>query len=382
MSRSIVSYRHARPGQRLPTAGSPRRRKLLVAFLAAAAGAVALGVLLLPSPQQRPPSDQSITSRAVPSSSAPSPSQRLPQEPPFPVGITTVVLTDGTRVLPTVVRYPAAINGTGATPLRRRGPWPLIVFSEGYAIDPQAYSDLLGSWASAGFVVAEPVYPYTAPGSSEGLDEADIVNHPADLRAVIAGLLSLTSASSGNPLLAGLVTSGRVGVAGQSDGGDVTDAVAGGSCCFDPHVAAAVILSGAELESLGGTFRVPATTPLLVVQGDKDTINPPACSQEIYDSAAGSRYYLDLVGAGHHGPYLDQGALAQYSPAEPGNDADYRALVSRVTVAFWRSYLGRHPTRGLASITAAAAGVPAGLDQLVAGPPVPIIGECPGAPAP
>jgi fermentation-respiration switch protein FrsA (DUF1100 family) len=43
--------------------------------------------------------------------------------------------------------------------------------------------------------------------------------------------------------------------------------------------------------------------PLLVMQGDSDTINPPDLSQAVYDRAQGPRYLVTLVGGGHLPPF-------------------------------------------------------------------------------
>jgi predicted dienelactone hydrolase len=163
------------------------------------------------------------------------------------------------------------------------------------------YSYLLQSLASAGFVVAAPTYPYT--DRSGPLNENDIVNHPADLRYVI-GVLLASGSSPGSPL-SRLIDANEVGVLGQSDGAVVTLAVAADSCCRDRRVKAAAILSGAELTSFGGSYFTTASPPLLVTQGSADTINPPACSAQLYDDAPQPKYYLDLLGAGHIAPYLD-----------------------------------------------------------------------------
>ena len=289
---------------------------------------------------------------------------------PFPVGSTTVAVDDVGRQFTAQVFYPSTRSGAGATPLRQGGPWPLVVFSPGFDIVPAEYTALVEHWAQAGFVVAVADYPFTAPGPA-GVNEADIVYHPADLRAVISDMLS----QSANPrsLLAGTVNPARIGVAGHSDGGDVTDAVVANTCCRDPRIKAAAVLSGAELTSFGGTYGAPGV-PLLVVQGDADQINPPACSEQIYDGAGLPRYYLDLHGAGHRAPYLDTGPY--YASAAP--PAVYQAAVDRATLLFWESYLAGDSS----ALSAFTAGGGLGPDaSFTAGAPVALSGSCPGAPA-
>jgi predicted dienelactone hydrolase len=251
-------------------------------------------------------------------------------EEPSGFAISNARSASGTLVrrLPTVVRYPAAgpPNGRdnpGAPPARGDRTFPLVVFSQGYDMPPQAYSWLLRAWASAGFVVAAPTYPYTNPTAPGGPNEYDTLNHPADLRFVIRTLRK-RAVSAGGPLTHE-INADKVAVVGQSDGADVSLAVAAASCCRDRAVDAAVILSGAELQAFGGRYYTAGSVPLLAVQGSADSINPPGCSVELYDQAPRPKYYLELVGAEHLHPYVD-----------PGRD---RTVVAKAVTDFLRRYL-------------------------------------------
>src|ERR1035437_3378406 len=141
----------------------------------------------------------------------------LPPEPPFAVGTLSLTLSE-----------PGAPDQAGDVPEKSSGPYPLVVFSEGYGFDPGTYAPLLDAWAMAGYVVVDPVYPFTAPTSPGGLVRSDIVNHPADLRFVITSMLGDSAAAGGT--LAGMIDSSEVGIIGHSDGGDVSLAVANNSC--------------------------------------------------------------------------------------------------------------------------------------------------------
>jgi hypothetical protein len=62
-------------------------------------------------------------------------------------------------------------------------------------------------------------------------------------------------------------------------------------------------------------------TPALFVQGSADPINPPAASLQLYQAdATGTRYYLDVLRAGHLTPYE--------------GDRTQEQLVARVTTEF------------------------------------------------
>ncbi len=219
------------------------------------------------------------------------------------------------RLLSSTIRYPAVgasltSEQPGARAAVTAGPFPLIVFSQGYDTPVAAYAGLLDAWTRAGYVVAAPTYPDTDPTAPGGVDESDIVNHPRDLRFVISALMS-QARRPGGPLTH-LVNGQQIAVAGQSDGGDVSLAVAANGCCRDSAVKAAVILSGAELPSFGGNYYSSGSPPLLVVQGDSDTINLPGCSAALYDQAPAPKYYVDLLGAPHLPPYVDPGRVRNY----------------------------------------------------------------------
>jgi pimeloyl-ACP methyl ester carboxylesterase len=303
--------------------------------------------------------------------------------PPFRVGSITLDLeepsdpsisdartsSDFIRRLPTVVRYPAAgpPNGQdnpGAPPASNERTFPLLIFSQGYDMPPQAYSWLLRRWASAGFVVAAPAYPFTNPTTPGGPNEADIVNHPADLRFVI-GTLRKKELLAGEPL-SQEINPNEVAVIGHSDGGDVSLAVAAASCCRDRTVKAAVILSGSENRGFDDAYYTTGSVPLLVVQGSADTISPAGCSIDLYDQAPRPKYYVELIGAQHLQPYVD-----------PGPD---RSLVARAVLDFLARYLeGR--SSGLAAL-ARDGNAPPVARLIIGGTGPGPESYCPAAPAP
>jgi predicted dienelactone hydrolase len=289
---------------------------------------------------------------------------------------TTVVEVPVPAVAPAVLRtkvwYPATGRSGRLVPDRASAPYPLVVFSQGFDMAVSDYSSLLSHWAAAGFVVAAPTYPYTArPGP---LDEADIVNHPAELRFVLAALIRAGRQPSS--VLSGLVNAAEVGLAGHSDGGDVSLAVADNTCCRDPSVKALAVLSGAELSSFGGSYFAGPQVPLLVVQGSADAVNVPACSAQIYDEAKGLKYYLDLLGAGHLAPYVEE---PHDSGAKGRRDDRYRSIVAAVTTDFFEAELSGK--RGALALLERAGKVP-GVAKVVAGGRVPVAGgSCPGSPA-
>lgn len=229
----------------------------------------------------------------------------------------------GTRTLPVLVRYPVVPAAAVAARKIAKGPFPLVVFAPGWLQCADSYGALLHDWSSAGYVVAVVAFPRTACGSASA-NESDIVNQPGDVSAVITRLLALSAKLSGH--LAGMIDPGKIAVAGHSDGGDVTAAIAANNCCRDSRITAAIVLAGAEWAPYGGSYFPAGTPPILFVQGDADNVNPPAASTQLYTAdTAATAFYLDLLGYGHFAPYEGQ------SQPEP--------VVAKVSVDFLNRYL-------------------------------------------
>jgi fermentation-respiration switch protein FrsA (DUF1100 family) len=243
------------------------------------------------------------------------------------------------RALPVVLRYPS----TGA------GPFPLIVFAHGFAVTPATYSLLLRAWATAGYVVAAPVFPLENAAAPGGPDESDLVNEPGDISFVISELLAASAAPGG--ALSGLIDPSRIAVAGQSDGATAALSSAYARRMRDPRVRAAVVLSGAEMSGVGGYAFARGGPPLLAVQGTADTTNEPRYTYAYFAAAARPKYLLRLLGAGHLPPYT--------------SEQPQLSIVERSTIAFLDGYL-----RGLPAAAArlAAAGNAPGLTSLAARP--------------
>ncbi len=355
-----------------------RRRVVAGAIVVAALGAVVALVVQSASGghgHSLSPATSATTAEepSVPPSSAPPTTVTT-----YAVGATSLDITEpavpgrAARALPTSVRFPTTATGG---PDRAAGPFPLVVFSGGYDIDPEAFATLLNAWAAAGFVVADPAYPFTTPTSTGGLDERDILNHPGDLTAVITALIDAgerpatargsTPATASAPApLAGMVDAGEIGVIGHSDGADVSLTLAADTCCVDHRIDAAVIMSGAESTGFGGSYFTAPSPPMLVVQGTADVTNPPACSVQIYTQASAPKFYLSLLGQTHTSGYLDPGAA--------------RDAVQQVTIDFLDGTL-KGSSAHLASLP--ADGNVTGTSALSVGtPPGQPAGACPGAP--
>jgi predicted dienelactone hydrolase len=211
------------------------------------------------------------------------------------------------------------------------GPRPLIVFAHGFDVSPTPYAALLTSWARLGYVVAAPEFPLTDPElAGTNLDENDINNQPADVRFVTDQLTVTTSS------LARRIDDTEVAVAGHSDGAETALAAAVAPAPAGEPVYRAVIAMSVQALPAGSSTANP---PILITQGDADTINPPSYGLQTWQAARSPKYYLVLHGGGHLPP-LEAG-----SPWLPGVEA--------VTAAFLDHYVTGTTSTGAMAAAAA-----------------------------
>lgn len=189
-----------------------------------------------------------------------------------------LVLAPG-RDLPTIVWRP-----------RAPGRYPLVVFVHGYNIGPLAYARFCHTLASSGYVVAAPSFPLEDPGRNYGLDRGDLPNEATDVSVVITRLL-------GSPL-ADHISSGTIAVAGHSDGADVALMVGYQAGRLDLRVHSVVAIAP---DAMTGAI-APSGPPLLLVQGDADSIVPYSNSRRVFGQLSARRYYMTLLGADHLPP--------------------------------------------------------------------------------
>jgi poly(3-hydroxybutyrate) depolymerase len=249
----------------------------------------------------------------------------------------TIRLPDGKRAprtIETTVRYPA----TG-------GPDPLVVFAHGFALTPAPYEALLNAWARAGYVVAAPWFPLEKANAPGGPNESDLVNEPRDISFVVSRMLGLNGRVGG--VLRGRIDPARIAVAGHSDGGVAALAVAYDRHVRDRRLAAAIVMSGAELFGMGAfPRRGPA---LLAMQGTADPINSPGATASYFRLALRPKFLVWLLRAGHRPPYTVQ---------EP-----QLGIVEAATTAFLDHYLKGQPLAAFER-----AGKRPGLTKLIAEP--------------
>jgi predicted dienelactone hydrolase len=114
----------------------------------------------------------------------------------------------------------AVANGR---PARTGRPYPLVVFSHGYAISPIVYSTLVQHYASHGFIVLGPEHNETFDQTLGGFWKA-LIDRPVDIHRTIDYAQQLTKPGAA---LAGMIDMNSIAVVGHSYGGYTALAAAG-----------------------------------------------------------------------------------------------------------------------------------------------------------
>jgi predicted esterase len=185
------------------------------------------------------------------------------------------------RTIETTIVYPAEGTPGGAVtadaPADRWGaPFPLMVLSHGLGGSVEGLLPLAEVWASRGYVVALPRFPLTSNATPGGPAGEDVQNQPADVSFVIDEVLAASSTLG--QLLSNAVDGDKIAASGHSNGGITTYGLVAHSCCRDPRVDAAIVLSGVAVPFAGGEYDLSDTPSILLVHGVND-------AQLIYNQA-------------------------------------------------------------------------------------------------
>lgn len=251
------------------------------------------------------------------------------QTRPFRFTMHEEVLVDERRVTPAgaeTVEQPSRTLVTDVYLPDAEGPVPLLVFSHGIAGHPDKFTELLSSWAEAGYAVAAPAFPLTnveVPGSGDNI--GDLANQPADVSFVLDQLLEL-NADPTSPF-ASRFDKEKLAAAGLSLGGATTYVAAVDAETRDDRFGPVIILAGlspAELTQVDDL-------PVLVMHGSADPVLPIERARTSYDLLAAPKYFAAMLGGGHAEPF-------ENSPS------DFDEYTPAVTTAFWDVHLGSDGT--------------------------------------
>src|SRR5262245_3884420 len=241
----------------------------------------------------------------------------VPPTGPFVVETIEATFTDSGRPTPargavsaaasrdivTGVYYPVRSEISPDEPHSRPavGPFPVIFFAHGFAIDAAAYAPLLRDVAAAGYVVVAPDFPGTSTRYPGVPNRADLAQQPGDISFLISSLLDLSQQPG--PMFH-MLDANAIGVAGQSDGGVTAAAASLNASHRDPRINASVILTGGAF-GFDGQWFPPETPPVLFVHATADEVNPYAASVSMFSRAQSPKYLLTIPGGSHLGVYVD-----------------------------------------------------------------------------
>ncbi|MGI8754389.1 MAG: alpha/beta hydrolase family protein [Acidimicrobiales bacterium] len=246
-----------------------------------------------------------------------------------PVGTRTIALADGRRV---VIWYPAAKSAQGQpkeifdiasllspalqdqipADLRPKyqidahpgaaaatdGPFPVVLFSHGYAGFPEQSADLTTHLASWGFVVVAPDHVERSLSGLLGTAGKGVpkLTDPVVLSQSLDA--AIADAKIANSPLRGLLDTEKVAVVGHSAGASAAYEEASA----DPRIKAFIAYSiGLDGGPDGAKTKPPPIpkVPGMVLFGTADGIIEPSASRKVYAAMAAPKYQVAIANAGH-----------------------------------------------------------------------------------
>lgn len=184
--------------------------------------------------------------------------------------------------------YPIAAYAD-ADPATDDGPYPVVLFSHGFAGFAEQSAELTTHLASWGFVVAAPDHVERSLSGLLGTAAQGV--QPRDGPEVLAATLDLIAADSGregSPLV-GLVDLDHVAVTGHSAGAGAAFDLAGSDDRIDSFIA----------YSVGRADRPAPDVPGMVMLGTTDGVIPADATRELFDAMTPPKYLVEIEGAGH-----------------------------------------------------------------------------------
>lgn len=269
---------------------------------------------------------------------------------PFAAGVQTITFSkpsvvdpNQTRVLDTVVWYPAAVASgpidpaydavVGAPLDGSGGPYPIVMFSHGSCGMPTQSIFLWPLIASQGFIVVAPPHPGNTlldfpDCGTPAAQIASAQERPADIEYVLDQMLA-ADVDAGSPFF-GAVDANRIGMAGHSFGGFTTYLVA----TQDARIKVAVPMAPA----------VPVTNPTLTMPsltmfGTLDTYVAIPAIRAAYTRALAPKFLVEIQNAGHFAFSNGCFPSPDCNPTTTLTQAEANAAVQRWVLGFLEVYL-------------------------------------------
>ena len=226
---------------------------------------------------------------------------------PYEVGLTTVLLadrsvevlypaTEGATAPPGAPAAPALVGEqvvTREAPASDEGPFPVLLYSHGFAGSPLVSATLQAGIASWGFVVAAPDH---IERNTAALGRGDPrIDTARDVQTMQETLTSVVAAGEGDGPLTGAVDGERAGSAGHSAGGG-----AALNALRLPAVSATVTWAGVD-----PTDEPLPEEPVLVLGAEADMAISGDNQRAVYEGLPGPKRLVLLQGGSGHATFLD-----------------------------------------------------------------------------
>lgn len=249
------------------------------------------------------------------------------------------------------IYYPAQSAGQNASPDRRRGPYPLVVYNHGFkppffaaGIDYRNNTFVANTLAQFGFVViCVDLATNNVLFGSGATGQSNITRDAADSRAAIDYLAALSSSST--DLFAGLIDSDKVLVAGHSRGGAAALKAAADEAAalgVSQRIKAVVAFSPVATDSQNGNaalnFGTLNTFPILAIGASEDRIAPFAQQQTIFNLSGPGSLVFEIQG-GNHSQFKDSDSALLSDGSASLSLAEQQDLCRRTILAWAKVHL-------------------------------------------
>lgn len=197
--------------------------------------------------------------------------------------------------IPAEQRVPYKVDAyEGAAPDRASGPYPVVLFSHGFAGYPEQSTNLTTHLAQWGFVVVAPEHVERSLGGLLGDHSQGVAK--SDDPTVLARSLDLVVAENSHEgsALRGMVDKDEVAVTGHSAGAGAAYRLASSDSRIKAFISYSVGFGGQ-----GGAAPAPPPKPGMVMLGTTDGVIPPDSSRQLWDTMAKPKYRVEIAGAGH-----------------------------------------------------------------------------------
>ncbi|MFV0478734.1 MAG: alpha/beta hydrolase family protein [Parahaliea sp.] len=179
------------------------------------------------------------------------------------------------------------------------GPYPLLIYSHGFASSREGGAYLARHMASLGYVVVAVDYPLTNMKAPGGPLVKDVVNQAQDASFLIDEMLALSQDS--HSAFYGMIDEQRIGAFGLSLGGFTTELLTFHPEWGDPRLNAALSIAGPTYMLAPAFFAHRPNIPFMMLAGDIDAIVPWAANaQPVPDKMPGAEL-VTLRDASHVG---------------------------------------------------------------------------------